>query len=72
MFTIWYDNLNKSSSTSNTLQQRYLQASDLLPTTETQQTIYQVAIILAAGAALACVICTICAIICSLRFEYMI
>ncbi|CAA88546.1 uncharacterized protein CELE_R07B1.9 [Caenorhabditis elegans] len=52
--------------------QRYLQASDLLPTTETQQTIYQVAIILAAGAALACVICTVCAIICSLRSSYIL
>lgn len=61
----------KSKTNENLFQQRYLQASDLLPTTETQQTIYQVAIILAAGAALACVICTVCAIICSLRFEYI-
>ncbi|CAI5454872.1 unnamed protein product [Caenorhabditis angaria] len=52
--------------------QRYLQATDLIPTTETQQTIYQVAIILAAAAALACVICTICAIICSLRSSYIL
>ncbi|CAD6187546.1 unnamed protein product [Caenorhabditis auriculariae] len=52
--------------------QRLIQATDLLPTTSAQQTIYQVAIILAAGAALACVICTLCATICSLRSSYIL
>ncbi|PAV70623.1 hypothetical protein WR25_02032 [Diploscapter pachys] len=52
--------------------QKFLQAADIIRATSTQETIYQVALILAAGATLACVIATLCSTLCCLRSSYLL
>ncbi|CAB3400545.1 unnamed protein product [Caenorhabditis bovis] len=62
-----------SSAITNTYYlQRYLQAAEIIPTSADENTIYQVAIILAGSATIACVVCTVCAVICSLRSSYIL
>ncbi|CAI4229257.1 unnamed protein product [Auanema sp. JU1783] len=52
--------------------QNLISLNDVLRPTPDQETIYEVALILAAGAALACVIATFCGVICSLRSSYIL